>query len=257
MSGGAALLTQLGWDGAVLATLAAAHMLGDFVLQTAALARRKARWRWMILHCGVHAVLSAIALLAVASPGPALFGTATSIAIAHCLIDRLKVALDARAHRPIGHFALDQSLHAAILFVAWMAFASGASPAGHADPVTLEWVTKVGVVVAAYAFNTAGAGIVVGGILRRHRLESAGLATPDSASPLAARGRTIGILERMLLLTLILVGQWGAMGFVLAAKSIARFKDLDRREFSEYYLIGTLASTGIAMASGLLVRLLL
>jgi hypothetical protein len=41
---------------------------------------------------------------------------------------------------------------------------------------------------------------------------------------------------------------------VIAAKSIARFKDLDQRDFSERYLIGTLASVAVAIGSGLAVR---
>jgi hypothetical protein len=58
----------------------------------------------------------------------------------------------------------------------------------------------------------------------------------------------------VILLTLVILGQWGALGFVIAAKSIARFKDLDQRDFSERYLIGTLASVAVAIASGLAVR---
>ena len=69
-----------------------------------------------------------------------------------------------------------------------------------------------------------------------------------------SRGRTIGVLERFILLTLVILGQWGALGFVIAAKSIARFKDLDQRDFSERYLIGTLTSVAVAIASGLAVR---
>ena len=52
----------------------------------------------------------------------------------------------------------------------------------------------------------------------------------------------------------MIVGQWGALGFVIAAKSIARFKDLDQRDFSERHLIGTLASVLVAIASGLAVQ---
>lgn len=69
-------------------------------------------------------------------------------------------------------------------------------------------------------------------------------------------GRTIGILERLILLTLILLDQWGALGLILTAKSVARFKELEDRRFSEYYLIGTLSSSLVAIATGLLVRLL-
>jgi len=69
-----------------------------------------------------------------------------------------------------------------------------------------------------------------------------------------ARGRAIGILERALALTLMLLGQYGAVGLVVAAKSIARFKALEDREFAEYFLVGTLASLLLALAGGLAVQ---
>ena len=57
-------------------------------------------------------------------------------------------------------------------------------------------------------------------------------------------GRLIGILERLIILTMMFLGQYGAIGLVLAAKSITRFKKINEEiDFAEYYLIGTLFST--------------
>lgn len=69
------------------------------------------------------------------------------------------------------------------------------------------------------------------------------------------RGRIIGILERVLVYGFVLQAQYGAIGFILAAKAFARFKALDDRNFAEYVLIGTLLSAALAIACGLLVRL--
>lgn len=71
------------------------------------------------------------------------------------------------------------------------------------------------------------------------------------------RGRIIGILERGLLYAFVLQGQYGAIGFILAAKAFTRFKALDNRAFAEYVLIGTLLSACLALATGVLVRALL
>lgn len=68
------------------------------------------------------------------------------------------------------------------------------------------------------------------------------------------RGRIIGVLERALLYIFILQGQFGAIGFILAAKAFTRFKALDDRSFAEYVLIGTLLSAGLALAIGSFVR---
>lgn len=72
-----------------------------------------------------------------------------------------------------------------------------------------------------------------------------------------ARGRIIGILERAIALTLVLLGQYGALGLVVAAKALARFRGLEERDFAEYFLIGTLASLLVALGAGVGVTLLL
>ena len=65
-------------------------------------------------------------------------------------------------------------------------------------------------------------------------------------------GATIGVLERLLIVTFVLIGAEAAIGFVIAAKTLARFKQLDDRGFAEYYLLGTLASVSVALGTGLL-----
>lgn len=72
-----------------------------------------------------------------------------------------------------------------------------------------------------------------------------------------ARGRLIGVLERALALTLVLLGQFGALGLIVAAKALARFRGLEDRDFAEYFLIGTLASLLHAVLVGVGLRLLL
>jgi uncharacterized protein DUF3307 len=72
--------------------------------------------------------------------------------------------------------------------------------------------------------------------------------------PPARVGATIGVLERLLIVTFVLAGAEAAIGFVIAAKTIARFRQLDDRDFAEYYLLGTLASVSVAIVSGLVAR---
>lgn len=57
-------------------------------------------------------------------------------------------------------------------------------------------------------------------------------------------GRVIGILERWLMYSVLVVSdEYAVNALVVAAKGFARFRQLDQREFAEYVLIGTLAST--------------
>lgn len=55
-------------------------------------------------------------------------------------------------------------------------------------------------------------------------------------------GYFIGVLEREIIFILGLLGQYGAIGFVLTAKSLARYKQLEEKNFAEKYLVGTLIS---------------
>jgi hypothetical protein len=51
----------------------------------------------------------------------------------------------------------------------------------------------------------------------------------------------------------VIIGKWEGIGFLLAAKSIFRFGDLKEakdRKLTEYILIGTLLSFGVAIMVG-------
>ena len=74
--------------------------------------------------------------------------------------------------------------------------------------------------------------------------------TADAPSE-ARIGSTIGIIERLLISALVLAGGLLAIGLVVAAKTLARFKQLDDRDFAEYYLLGTLASVTFAVVTSL------
>jgi hypothetical protein len=70
-------------------------------------------------------------------------------------------------------------------------------------------------------------------------------------------GKWIGIIERFLILSFILLNQWTPIGFLLAAKSVFRFGDLKGKEDqkkTEYILIGTLLSFFIAIMHGLVLQ---
>lgn len=56
-------------------------------------------------------------------------------------------------------------------------------------------------------------------------------------------GAIIGFLERLIVVIFISIQQYAAIGLILTAKSIVRYDRITKeKEFSEYYLIGTLFS---------------
>ncbi|MCZ2258149.1 DUF3307 domain-containing protein [Sporosarcina sp. G11-34] len=74
------------------------------------------------------------------------------------------------------------------------------------------------------------------------------------SNPLLSRGKLIGYIERLLVILLTIVGAYPSIAFIIAAKSIARFKQLDDRNWAEYFLLGTLSSIFLGLLLGLLVR---
>ncbi|NLC40913.1 MAG: DUF3307 domain-containing protein [Clostridiaceae bacterium] len=67
-------------------------------------------------------------------------------------------------------------------------------------------------------------------------------------------GAFIGILERFIIILLLSVKQYAAIGFVLTAKSIARYnKIIEDPIFSEHYLLGTLQSVLFAIIPYMLI----
>lgn len=71
------------------------------------------------------------------------------------------------------------------------------------------------------------------------------------------RGRWIGHLERILLLVIIADASYESIAFLMAAKSLIRAKELENREWAEYFLLGTLASVVVALGAGLAIRAIL
>jgi len=96
---------------------------------------------------------------------------------------------------------------------------------------------------------------------RRTRAADAGkcgaMRTAPPARSMSPGARAVGSLERALALTMVLLGDYAAVGWIIAAKSLARFKQLEDREFAEYFLVGTLASFLLAVLVGVGIRILL
>lgn len=231
---------------ALAACLVAGHALADFAFQSRWMVERKSRASGLAAHGAVVAVTHAVTLLPFLG-APALLA-AGAITAAHVLLDALKSVASRRAPgRSLEWFALDQVAHIATLAAAWawlLPRAPSAAVLG-LDPLALG---TVAIHVAAYAFNLNGVSALVVEVLRRLDMRV------GNDGP--AVGRAIGFLERAFAITLILVDRWEALGLLVAAKSLARFKELDDRARAEYYLVGTLVSLLGATLSALAVRAL-
>ncbi|MGR3454433.1 DUF3307 domain-containing protein [Pseudooceanicola sp.] len=208
------------------------HLLADFVLQTNRMVAEKRR---PLVLLG-HAAVVGLASLATLGGAPGLI---LAVAVAHLVTDAVKTWA---APETLAVFLLDQAAHLATLAVAaWVmpgAFASGLW-GGLPDTLLQAQVVLAGLIAATFAGGPA-----VGLLMRPYD-------SPELPAGLPNGGRMIGLLERLLIVLLVLVGEAAAIGFLIAAKSILRFDMAsESRAAGEYVIIGTLASFAWALAAG-------
>jgi hypothetical protein len=139
------------------------------------------------------------------------------------------------------------------------------APLDPLDP--LDPRSPVSLAAAPRAQPPAAYTLRVGPVAARLEPDPPGSRTPEAPTaprlprrelvPPARVGEAIGVIERLLIVGLVLTGAVASIGLVIAAKTLARFKQLDDREFAEYYLLGTLASVTIAVLSGLVAQAVL
>lgn len=246
----------------LLILLLAGHATADFLLQTRAMVERKAERPILFRHAAL-VVLSHGLVAAPFLPWDSrdLVGALLLVILLgtlHALIDLGKLRWKKRRGSDSATlFLVDQGAHVAVILGVWTAWRAwlGATP-GPLAPEDLAILAAAALLFTGYVLNGTAAAALIHSFLHRFPVaEQAEEASPET--DVQRMGRTIGILERMLALTLVVMGQWEGIGWLFAGKTVARFRELDSRAFSEYYLIGTLASLLFAAATGLAVRLAL
>jgi hypothetical protein len=232
----------------LLTKLLLAHMLGDFLLQPESWVRekelRKIRSPKLIFHALIHGFLTMALLGDIQLWIPVL-----TITVSHYLIDLLKV-YSQRPQSTKTWFAVDQILHLLVIGVVWYTLER---PEGISQSIDMGSIL---ILFSAVIFLTNPASVIIKTLISQW--------TPDTlytvSTSLPDAGKFIGFLERILVFTFVIHNHWEAVGFLLAAKSVFRFGNLKEshdRKLTEYVLIGTLLSFGIALAVAILVSALL
>lgn len=230
----------------ILIKLILAHLIGDFVLQPLRWVNdkneRKAKSPTLYLHALIHGLLVYIFI-----GEPSAWLPALCLMVIHLLIDLMKLYLQTERSKN-AWFVLDQVLHLMSILVIWKL----AYPA-LADQSYTNTELKIWLVATAIVLLTNVSALVIQ-MLMRHWSEIIEKFTKNS---LPNAGKYIGMLERSFILLFILTNHWEAIGFLLAAKSVFRFGDLNEAKevkLTEYILIGTLISFGIAILTGVVVQ---
>jgi hypothetical protein len=225
----------------LLLKLLLAHLVGDFILQpgewvSAKEEKKLSAWQ-LYVHTLVHGVLIMGLVGDINFILPAL-----GITISHGIIDAAKLLLQKESTRRLW-FAIDQFLHLAVIVGVWALIEK--------PVLDIDFSQKDLLVITAVTLLTTPTSVVIKMLISRW--------TPVfgvNTDSLQSAGKFIGILERLLVFAFAVTNNWEAIGFLIAAKSVFRFgdlKDANDLRLTEYVLIGTLLSFGIAVSVGLLV----
>jgi hypothetical protein len=217
-----------------LIKLLLAHLIGDFFLQpnswVAEKEQKKLKSDKLYLHIAIH-----IALVFIVFVSPNVWQIALIIGVSHYVVDACKLLFQKATNKRLW-FLADQLLHLAVIFFSWVCFY------GITINLSVFQNTNLWLFILGGLFLTTPTAVII-------KVVIAQFIPAKSTASLQNAGKFIGVLERLLIYLFILTKHFEAVGFLLAAKSIFRFGDLKDAhdiKLTEYVLIGTLLSFGIA-----------
>lgn len=249
-----------------------AHILGDFYMQWGSSCKNKVLYsvkgKGLWLHSLVIGILSWIAIWDLRGCWLAL-----CIMVFHFLIDWLKSYMQLKYNifnidksncsklvdgdnkrYDLWIFIVDQILHIIVILVfanIWLIVNHDWSQFGWLQDLAISHPLRVKT-IAAMMLALKPANILVLLILGACKI--AITPTENDNHGNFHSGELIGWLERGLMLLFVILSQYEAIGFLIAAKSILRFNEASSgSEKSEYVLTGTLLSLTIALVLGVLI----
>ncbi len=222
----------------LLIKLLTAHFIGDFILQTDRMVRSKEEGKlaspMLYIHVLIHAVLSVLVVWT-----SKYWMAILIIVLSHFIIDAWKLYYQNESNKR-ELFILDQAMHILVIvcvtqfYTPWM---NSFLKLNYDEIMLLVLVIVLITVVSSHIIKV---------IISKWQPEN----EDQDRDSLSNAGKYIGILERLFVFGFIVSGNMQGIGFLLAAKSVFRFGDLKDsidRKLTEYILIGTLLSFGIAM----------
>jgi Protein of unknown function (DUF3307) len=227
----------------VLLKLLIAHLTGDFLLQPerwvkAKEAKKLGAWQ-LYIHSLLHGLL---ALLLIWDLN--FWSWGLLIAFVHLIIDSFKILVQTNKTKRLLFF-IDQFLHFISIYAIWLWYE------GEYFSFSFLKDGKFLLLVALVLFLTKPVSFGVRIFISKWTPDTE---AGDDTVSLQSAGQYIGILERLLVFVFMIANEWQAIGFLLAAKSVFRFGNLQEakdRKLTEYILIGTLLSFGIAILAGM------
>jgi len=241
----------------LLVALIIGHLLADFYWQPMSWVNdrnsRHFKAKKLYLHVLVHGITSAIILAfweytyGWQQLSTVLLATAV-IMLSHYFIDIAK----SYSNKGVVPFLLDQIAHIAVIIALCIYITDNQSLIAYVSALATN--PNVLWVVCGYLIILSPSAVFIRMMLERLTANF----SSEGSLPLA--GQSIGMIERVLMLSFILLDQFAGLGFLLAAKSVFRFGDLSAskdKKLTEYVMLGTLLSVSVTLFVGLAVNYLI
>ncbi|MHB1394207.1 MAG: DUF3307 domain-containing protein [Clostridia bacterium] len=270
----------------IITLLVLSHVLSHFYFQNEQIAKDKEKSKRVLIKHTLHFAISAFALT-ITFFSWELSIVIVMLSVLHPILDSMKIQLNKKYKQlsKLFYFIIDQILHILVILFIYPFIANIVIPPWSSSAITylsvkyplLNSVTYNNltycILASAFILFLANGGTIITKLFlelpsflanRQINVKSspiihselpsgqeiAAVKAEDPDSQMYRYGEVIGILERVTMFLLITSGHYEGITFVIAAKSIARFKQFEKHDFSDYYLVGTLASSLIAIIGG-------
>ena len=233
----------------IVAILISVHLLADFLFQTSVYSEKiRKKLNPLLLHCFIYFIIFEIVLLPILQ-FKKVFLLGVIISVLHFLINFTKNKLEKsfpQRRLQIWIFSINQLIHFALLI--GMNYIFNLENSVSNLYINLEGYENFKIIIlyiSVFSIIYEPASVFI----RKLFTSISSKTYPKTNLEELKAGNIIGKLERIIIAILLLNNQFGVIGFVLTAKSIARFKQMENRDFAEKYLIGTLTSFLIVLIS--------
>jgi len=229
-----------------------AHLVGDYILQWDSLARWKSRALSGVL---AHGLIVTLVTIAFALPFDASWWPwALAIGVTHTAVDigtlwvSKRVPLQGKGPYALARFLIDQLVHFAVItgVLVWSGCLAAPVPA---DLLTEMRGHRSLALLLGYTLITMPGWILI-------EFSVYGLVNGSAPDFSHATNKYVGILERGLITTCVMTGQFLLVPLVTLPRLLLEVPQVRSSDRGTFYIAELLASVGLAVAVGWALRLL-
>ena len=231
-------------EGIFLIRLLLAHLIADFLLQSKKMVENK-KWisNAMFIHIFIVFIITFLFCQNIL--------ISIIISILHYITDGFKIQLS--KNKKISQtllFIADQLIHILTILLTWSIYFN------ISHKLIKEFLLpftdfNLSLLLLSYVLVSTPFGYFIGLTTKRFQNQNNNETKTDK------NGFLIGIFERLIILTFIILGEYSAIGFLITGKSIIRFSSKNEDLKSEYVLLGTMISYGMTIITGIIIKHLL